>query len=292
MNMTDFEVWPGPMEGIGKGGFVAAVNQLKLVDRWMTPFFRLSQELPRRSKMAEFIEEFTPGEIPVSVQLMGVDPGLMAKAANCFAELGAVEINLNFGCPSSRVISGGAGGGALRKPQELDQFCRIIRTELPKHMPLSVKLRSGWENPDEMEFLLPHLVNSGAVSKIFFHYRTVRELYQPIPEEERMRRFQRATQLASNIPIILNGDIDDVASGTKIIERFNCAGIMIARPWMRDPWLLRRFNHNTCPDPETGREIFFNEAVRQNVPRGGIIELAKMLWGINDPHFKKVLNNY
>ena len=133
--MIDFEVWPGPMEGIGKGGFVNAVNHLELVDRWMTPFFRLSQELPRRSKMASFISVFQPDKIPVCVQLMGVDPVLLGEAAVCFAELGATEINLNFGCPSSRVVSGGAGGGALKSPDKLADFCRIVRKQLPQQLP-------------------------------------------------------------------------------------------------------------------------------------------------------------
>ena len=288
--MIDFEVWPGPMEGIGKGGFVNAVNHLELVDRWMTPFFRLSQELPRRSKMASFISVFQPDKIPVCVQLMGVDPVLLGEAAVCFAELGATEINLNFGCPSSRVVSGGAGGGALKSPDKLADFCRIVRKQLPQQLPLSVKLRSGWEKSEEMEFLLPSLAESGAVNKIFFHYRTVREQYLPIDESERMRRFQRAVELLEQIPLVLNGDIADVASGIEIVERFKCAGIMIARPWLRDPWLLRRFKHRECPDAESGREIFFAEAAACDVPQGGMIELAKMLWGVNDPHFKKVLD--
>ena len=192
----EFEVWPGPMEGIGKGGFITAVNNLKLIDRWMTPFVRLSQEVPRQGKLAAFYAGFKASGVPVCVQLMGIDPGLLAQAGAVFVGFGAESININFGCPSSRVISGGAGGGALKTPEKLADFCCKVRAGLPAEIPLSVKIRSGWENCNEMEKFLPEIAASGAVDKIFFHCRTVKELYKPIEEKERYRRFRHAVELA------------------------------------------------------------------------------------------------
>ena len=286
----EFEVWPGPMEGIGKGGFITAVNDLKLIDRWMTPFVRLSQEVPRQGKLAAFYAGFKASGVPVCVQLMGVDPGLLAQAGEVFAGFGAESININFGCPSSRVISGGAGGGALKTPEKLADFCCEVRAGLPANVPLSVKIRCGWENCDEMEKFLPEIAASGAVDKIFFHCRTVKELYKPIEEKERYRRFRRAVELAGSVPVIINGDIDSVEKAHEAVEYSGGAGVMIARPWLRDPWLLRRFSDPSAPDAESGRERFFAAACAQNLPRGGIIELAKMLWGVNDPRFKALLN--
>ena len=286
----EFEVWPGPMEGIGKGGFITAVNELKLVPRWMTPFVRLSQELPRRNKLAEFYAGFKASGVPVCVQLMGVEPGLLGEAGKIFAGLGAESINLNFGCPSSRVVSGGAGGGMLKKPEGLKDFCLQVKAGLPPEIPLSVKIRCGWEDASEMEKIILPLAESGVVSKIFFHCRTVKELYYPIVEAERYRRFKLAVELAGTVPVIINGDIDSVEKAAEAVKFSQSSGVMIARPWLRDPWLLRRFSDPSAPDAESGRERFFAAALAENLPRGGIIELAKMLWGVDDPRFKALLN--
>lgn len=287
----DFEVWPGPMEGIGKGGFIASVNQLKLVARWMTPFVRLSQELPRIGKLKSFYSGFAASGVPVCVQLMGIDPGLLAEAGAVFMGLGAESINLNFGCPSSRVVSGGAGGGALKNPAALAKFCSGVKAGLPRGTQLSVKIRCGWETPEEMENILPSIISSGAIDKIFFHCRTVKELYIPLPHEERIRRFRRAVELSNGIPVIINGDISSVEDAVNAVKASGSAGVMIARPWLRDPWLLRRFHDSDAPDAESGRQLFFDTAIANHVPHGGLLELARMLWGSDHPRFKALLNS-
>ena len=290
-DVKNFEVWPGPMEGVGKGGFITAVNRLKLVPQWMTPFFRISHELPRLGKMKSFLEPFKQGNVPVAVQLMGTEPQLLGKAAQIFAGMDISSININFGCPSSRVISSGAGGGALRHPGSLADFCMEISSFLLPEMPLSVKLRSGWESPEEMETILPLLADCPAVSKIFFHHRTVREMYCPVAPEERLRRFCRAVELAGDTPVVINGDIDSVEYAEQLIDVTGAAGVMIARPWMCDPWLLRRFADRTVPESECGREKFFAEAAACQVPRGGLIELARMLWGSGSDRFRELLTS-
>ena len=288
-NMRNFEVWPGPMEGVGRGGFITAVNRLDLVPQWMTPFFRVSQDIPRNNKMREFLEPFKANPVPVCVQLMGTDPVLIGRCAAIFAGMDIASINLNFGCPSSRVVSAGAGGGALRSPRNLPDFCKVVKSFLPEELPLSVKVRAGWDDPMEMEEIIPLLAACPEISKIFFHCRTVRELYAELPDEERLRRFTRAVELAGCVPVIINGDISTVAEGEFAVEKSGAAGIMIARPWMRDPWLLRRFDDCSVPDAETGREQFFAEAVNQQLPKGALIELALMLWGKESIRFRELI---
>ena len=282
------EIWPGPMEGIGKAAFVRAVNSLRLTERWMTPFLRLSQEMPKRSKLETFISPFTESGSPVTVQLMGTDAGLLGECAAVFMELGAAGININFGCPSKRVTSGGAGGGALRKPDKLADFCTRVKSGAGKSTPLSVKLRAGWDDPEDMRTVLPQLANCGAVDKIFFHYRTVGELYGPLPEEERLRRFSLAAELCKPLPLIINGDFATAEDTLRILKNIPVHGVMIARPWMRDPFLLRRFCGDDTPAGE-GREIFLSQLQKLGVSGGALLELVRMLWGVNDPHFKKLL---
>ena len=286
---TDFEIWPGPMEGVGRGGFIDAVNQMGLVPRWMTPFFRVSHELPRRRKLESFLAPFLAAQVPVCVQLMGTDAELIGIAATEFVRIGAESVNLNFGCPSRQVTSGGAGGGALRHPEKLSSFCRMVKAALPEDIPLSVKLRAGWERENEMDVVLPELVSSGAVSKIFFHYRTVKELYSPLPPEIRLRRLHRAVELCGKVPLIANGDISSVAEARELVSGSGCAGVMIARPWLQDPFLLRRFYDDSVPEAEAGREAFFAELRQRALPEGALIELALMLWGRDSVQFKALI---
>ena len=284
------EIWPGPMEGVGRREFVWAASHLQLVKQWMTPFVRLTGTVPSAGKLFHFVDPYLNSGVPVTIQLMGTEPDLLGKCGALFLQHPAViGINLNCGCPSSRVVRHGSGGGMLKTPEKLTGFCCKVAEYLPPGK-LSVKLRSGWENSEDMEIFLPALAVSGAVSKVFFHYRTVTELYSEAVLPQRMQRISRAVELCGNIPLVANGDIRDVAEGEEVCDVSGAAGIMIARPWMRDPFLLRRFEFPEQPDPEHGRELFFSAVKRAGIGGGALIEIGKMLWGGDHPRFRQIID--
>lgn len=284
------EIWPGPMEGIGREAFVNTVNALELTDRWMTPFFRISTSVPKKGKIRDFIAPFQNGEVPVCVQLMGTCCKLLGEVGAIFAEAGADSININLGCPSQRVCSGGAGGGALKHPELLAQLCCEVKAALPEKMELSVKLRTGWSDPQEMFYFLPELVSCGAVGKFFIHYRTVKELYSPTPLEYRKSRLVDAVKLCAGIPAVINGDIDSAQCAGQLLSETGASGVMSARPWMHDPFLLLRLKgREDLPDIAAGQDIFFAEAQKQQVPKGTLLELARLLWGVQSSRFQKLL---
>lgn len=288
-DFSKIEIWPGPMEGVGKAEFVRTVNAMRLTERWMTPFLRLSETMPSDAVLRRFAAAYFASQVPVTIQLMGTSPQLLGKCAARLLELTpAAGINLNFGCPSSRVVKHGAGGGMLKQPEKIADFCAEVAAYLPPGK-LSVKLRAGWTSSHDMEIFLPALAASQAVSKIFFHYRTVQELYSPDALPFREQRTALAVQCAGNIPVIANGDITSTADAAQLLRAARCAGIMIARPWMRDPYLLTRFTVPDAPDAETGRELFFSELRRHGVQAGALIEMAKMLWGIKHEKFLSLL---
>lgn len=280
------EVWPGPMEGVASRGFADAVNALKLVPRWMTPFLRLSSAVPGRRKVRDFLAPFLAGGVPVTAQLMGTDAGLIARAAELCLELGAAGINLNFGCPSRRVVNGGAGGGALRDPDRAAELLNAVGEALPG-VPLSVKMRTGREDFSEFDALFRKLAATGAARKFFIHHRTVSEMYRTVPE--RMARFARIAAVCRGRKFVLNGDIAAADEARELAERTGAAGVMCARAWLRDPFLLRRVEGAEVPPPEAGRELFFAELTRAALPAGAKIELAKLLFGERDPRFLKLI---
>lgn len=268
--------------------FIHAANALNLTERWMTPFFRVSTVVPKKRRLEEFIAPFLESGLPVTIQLMGNRPETVAATAVSFIELGAVGINLNFGCPSRKVTSGGAGGGALRNPAGMVTMVKAVKAAIPAS-PLSVKLRSGWESPDEMQSILPLLVDTGCLSAIFLHFRTVSEQYRVVPGRE--KRFEDAMRLASPVPVILNGDINSADDALELLRRTGAAGVMCARGWMHDPLLLKRIWHGIKKDPtllsaNEVRHQLFRCALKQGLRTGRAIELSNFLWGKDNPFFE------
>lgn len=288
-DLDTIEVWPGPMEGVGRNEFARSATALGLTDRWMTPFIRITDSAQSVKKMCKQISAYLESTLPVTIQLMGTSAEQLGQCGRKLLDLpNVVGINLNAGCPSLRVVRHGSGGGMLKAPAGLAGFCKEIADHLPGKK-ISVKLRSGFTDPADMETFLPELCASGAVSKIFFHYRTVSEGYSPAALPYRIERISRAVKLCAPIPLIANGDISSVEDARELIGKTGAAGVMIARPWMRDPYLLRRFSADV-PDAETGRENFFAVMKNHGISGGALIEAAKMLWGINDPHFLNLLD--
>ncbi len=280
-----FEFWPGPMEGVMTPALLRASADLALVPRWMTPFYRVTG-IPRLRHLNDFLIPFSP--LPVTLQLMGTDPETVGRTAALFASLGVTSFNLNCGCPSRQVTSGGAGGGALRNPDGIRRMVEGIKAHIPD-LPLSVKLRTGWSDPAEQRTILPMLANTGCVEKLFLHFRTVKEQYSPATGRE--ERFREAFELAGNIPLVLNGDINTVEDAAQLLMLFpQSAGIMSARGWLRDPFLFRRIAGEAAPGVEEGREQFFRAVVGEGFPVPKSIELSNLLWGReNNPYFKRLI---
>lgn len=281
------EFWPGPMEGVMTPALIRAANERDLVSRWMTPFYRVNSGTPKRKILDAFLAPFA-GKNPVTVQLMGTDPAAVAECAAAFAQLGVQAFNLNFGCPSRQVTSGGAGGGALRDPDGMVRMAEEVKAAIPE-LPLSVKLRTGWDDPAGQETFLPRLAKSGCVDVFFVHYRTVKELYRPA--EDRTERLRRAMELAAPVPVVLNGDVNTPEDANTLLAALPGAiGILCARGWLRDPFLLRRLEGKSAPDPETGRERFFRAVVGDGFPAPKAIELSNFLWGKeNNPYFRELV---
>lgn len=242
---------------------IRAANELELVSRWMTPFLRITAGAPKRRILDAFLAPFS-GTVPVTVQLMGTDPAAVAASAAALAGLGIRAFNLNFGCPSRQVTSGGAGGGALRDPAGMLRMAEAVKAAAPS-LPLSAKLRTGWSDPAEQETFLPMLARSGCVDLFFIHFRTVAEQYRPVGG--RLERLGRAVELAGEVPVVLNGDVDTLEDAEQLSAALpGAAGIMCARGWLRDPYLLRRLEGHSAPEPGNRAGTVFPHGRRERIP--------------------------
>ena len=263
--MDNFSYWPGPMEGVMTPALIRAVSKLKLVDRWMTPFLRISNNVPRERIFREFLEPYLESGLPVTMQLMGTEAGYLAETARRVQKYPLAGINFNCGCPSKRVVSSGAGGGALRNLPHTFEILKALRDAVSA-CPFSVKLRTGWAEPEEQETIVPELCALG-VEQIFMHYRTVRELYLPVAGRD--ERLKKTISLAGNIPVIVNGDFNTPEDFLTARE-MGAAGVMCARGWMRDPALFTSSGVDV-------RDRLLEEVRLQNVPESKLIELKRLL---------------
>lgn len=265
------EFWPAPMEGVFTENFVRAVNELELTDVWMTSFFRLSESMPKLKIFREFLSPYMESGIPVSAQLMGRDPDLLTEGALMMLEAGAAWLNLNFACPAPRVTKGGCGGAMLKEILLMQKLVSSIKEGIGA-AELSVKLRSGFDAPEELEVIIPALKEAGT-DRFFIHFRTVKELYAPVPD--RLERFRMIMALAGDTPVVLNGDFSGVDETQREKELFNCSGVMLGRKFLSDPGVLRRLRGKS----DCSREEFYYALVRNGVSGEALKGLKRWIFG-------------
>ncbi len=270
------------MAGVMYPVVVQAFNELKLADRWLTPFLRLSTGVPRSPKLLNFLRPFTTSNLPVTVQLMGVNPQLISECAEAFAELGVAGINLNAACPVNQVVRKGGGGSLLQTPQLILEILDAIQQKLP-NFPISVKLRTGF---DKVDFSWYNQLESLQLSTVFLHFRTVSELYEEKDFSIALERFKQAKELLPNTKMIGNGDIVNLER-FNALKSYNYAGAMVGRGLFENPFLLQKLaNENMETNLEKERQLLFltiiNLAINDETihfSNGRAIELARMILG-------------
>ena len=176
------------------------------------------------------------------MQLIGKDATDLEAAARAAQENGAVHLNLNLGCPFGRMNSGSAGGALLKHPEGLDHRLNTLRNCIEGSF--SVKVRSGYDDPEQVLSLLPFFEDCG-VDFIVLHPRTVIQKYGGLADHDLTARLVEKTTL----PVIANGDITTAAEGEIVLEKTEAAGLMIGRGAIRDPLIFERLRDNAARQP-------------------------------------------
>lgn len=180
--------------------------------------------------------QFDPGETTRSVQLYGVDPGVMADAARILArDHGVAHIDLNFGCPVPKVTRKG-GGGVL--PYKRDRFRSIVRETVRAAdefgVPVTIKTRIGIDD-DHVTFLdAGRIAQEEGAAAIALHGRTVQQAYSGEADWARIAELVRAV----DIPVLGNGDIWEAEDALRMMDETGCAGVVVGRGCLGRPWLF------------------------------------------------------
>lgn len=220
-----------------------------------------------------------PCEHPVSMQLFGSEPELMAEVAKSIEDKDFDILDINMGCPVPKVVNNGEGSALLKNPELIVQIIKSVSSAIQK--PVTVKVRIGFENaPVDIVEIVRRAEDAGAAA-IAVHGRTRQQYYSGTADWDIIRQVKEAV----SIPVIGNGDVDSPLKAEALLKQTGCDGVMIGRAVRGNPWIFREMNHYfqtgellPRPSSEEIREMILRHARAQIALKGeftGIREMRK-----------------
>ena len=214
----------------------------------------LCRQVPKTMKLLRSL----PGERPRAVQIFGHDPERLAEAASMLSDLGADIVDVNMGCPARKVVRHGSGSALLKDFSRIEAILRQVRKVV--RGPLTVKTRAGWRAGEgEILDLAPLLADCG-VDAVILHPRYGVQMFRGRADRDLIARLVERFPG----PVIGNGDITRPQDAVDMMQKTGCAGVMIGRGAMGNPWIFSQtlaLMHGR-PITETDLPIRFQTAVR------------------------------
>ena len=215
----------------------------------MTEFTSADGVLRKKDQKAKRYLHFYEDEHPISAQLFGSDPKVMAEAAKMVEGLGFDLVDLNLGCPAKKVVKCNGGSGLLRDLPAIGKIFESVRAAVK--IPFTVKFRAGWNDEEIVCVELARMAESCGLAAVALHARTREMGYSGNARWE----WIAAVKDAVKIPVIGNGDIRSPEDACAMVTRTNCDAVMIGRMAPSNPWIFRQIEQYSAAIGTTNPEL-------------------------------------
>ncbi|MBT9556393.1 MAG: tRNA-dihydrouridine synthase family protein [Myxococcales bacterium] len=221
-----------PMEGVTDVAFRRALRTVGGTGLVYSEFIA-SKGIARGDRNVWEVAAFDPEEVPIALQIYGREPELMAEAAHLLEAHGATILDINMGCPAKKVVCHSGGSSLMREPELALAIVRAVRRAVS--IPLTVKMRTGFSPDQRNAPELARRFEGEGVDALTVHWRTRDDGYGGTRDVRAIAE----TVAAVSIPVLGNGDVIDIASADAMFRETGCAGVMIGRGALRNPWCFR-----------------------------------------------------
>jgi nifR3 family TIM-barrel protein len=223
-----------PMAGVTDTVFRRFIRNLGGCGLIMTEFTSADGVLRKKDQKAKRYLHFYEDEHPISAQLFGSDPNVMAEAARMVEGLGFDLVDLNLGCPAKKVVKCNGGSGLLRDLPAIGRIFEAVRAAVK--IPFTVKFRAGWNDEEIVCVELARMAEDCGLAAVALHARTREMGYSGQARWEWIAAIKDAVK----IPVIGNGDIRSPEDACAMVTQTGCDAVMIGRSAPSNPWIFRQ----------------------------------------------------
>jgi len=244
-----------PMAGVTDTVFRRFIRNLGGCGLIMTEFTSADGVLRSKDQKAKRYLHFYEDEHPISAQLFGSDPKVMAEAARMVEGLGFDLVDLNLGCPAKKVVKCNGGSGLLRDLPAIGEIFKAVRAVVT--VPFTVKFRAGWNDDNIVCVELAKMAEDCGLNAVALHARTREMGYSGQARWD----WIAAVKDAVTIPVIGNGDIRKPEDACAMVTQTGCDAVMIGRMAPANPWIFRQIEQYCAGFERTREGHDFSRAV-------------------------------